>query len=164
MKIKVPAAGWMHRLPAAPQVAMPETRAYQCVAIGLDFAGGEDRLLAEAKRFLGPVKPRVFLLHVVESPVARAVGEQAADRETSADRHRLQTYAEVLREAGIEADWRLGAGDPVKELVRLLGETGADLLILGAHRHRGVSDLVHGATANALRHAVDVPVLLVPVA
>jgi len=48
--------------------------------------------------------------------------------------------------------------------VRLLGETGADLLILGAHRHRGVSDLVYGATAGALRHAVDIPVLLVPIA
>ena len=163
IKVKVPVAGMMHRATAAPRVAMPEMKSYQSVAIGLDFSGGEDRLLAEAMRFLGASKPRVFLLHVVESPVARAVGEQAADRETGADRERLQAYAEVLREAGIEAEWRLGAGAPVKELVRLMGETGAELLILGAHRHRGVYDLVHGATANALRHAVDVPVLLVPV-
>ncbi len=164
MKIKVPGAGMMHGEPGETRVAIPRTKGYQCVAIGLDFAGGGDRLLAEAMRFLEPAKPRVFLLHVVESPVARAVGKDAADRETSADRDRLQTYAEVLRKSGIEVVCHLGMGDPVKELVRLMGETDADLLILGAHRHRGVADLLHGSTANSVRHAVDVPVLLVPVA
>ena len=107
--------------------------------------------------------PRVTLLHVVESPAARAVGDQAADREVDRDQSRLESFAQALQTQGTEADWRLGTGDPVKELARMLNELGAELLILGAHRHRGVSDLIHGSTANALRHSLEIPVLIVPV-
>jgi len=163
MKPKELTAERMHRTPVTHDVVVPQATPYQRVAVGLDFGAGDQRLLAEAMRFLGPTTPDIVLLHVVESPVARAVGEQAADRETGEDRERLERYVQTLRESGFEADSRLGAGDPVKELVRLIAETEADLLILGAHGHRGVSDLVYGSTANALRHAVEIPVLLVPV-
>lgn len=162
MKRLSPSITGIHERPGPTCVALPERKPYRCAAIGLDFAGGEDQLLAEAVRLLGSNVARVCLLHVVESPAARAVGPQAADLETDTDRKRLETYALALHDAGIDADWRLGAGDPVKELARLVRESGADLVILGAHRHRGVSDLIHGSTANALRHSVDIPVLLIP--
>jgi len=162
MKIPIRAVPGIHDLPTTPQITLPQAPPYRCVAIGLDFSGGEEHLLAEALRLLGPRHPRMCLLHVVESPAAHAVGQQAADLETDNDRMRLEAYAQALLEQGVDAHWRLGSGDPVKELVRMLGEAKADLLILGAHRHRGVSDLIHGATADALRHSINVPVLLVP--
>jgi manganese transport protein len=35
------------------------------------------------------------------------------------------------------------------------------MLIMGSHGHRGLDDLVHGQTVSAVRHAVDIPVLVV---
>lgn len=37
----------------------------------------------------------------------------------------------------------------------------ADLLVMGAHGHRGLKDLLPGATVDAVRHKVQIPVLVV---
>ena len=49
-----------------------------------------------------------------------------------------------------------------RELARLIEESGADLVITGAHGHRLLRDLMHGATTSGLRHLVRVPILTVP--
>jgi manganese transport protein len=36
-----------------------------------------------------------------------------------------------------------------------------DLIVMGAHGHRGMKDLLLGNTINAVRHEVDAPVLVV---
>jgi len=56
---------------------------------------------------------------------------------------------------------RLGFGSVKPELARLVTESGADLLITGAHGHRLLGDLIHGSTTSGLRHLVRVPVLTV---
>ncbi|RMF32755.1 MAG: divalent metal cation transporter MntH, partial [Chloroflexi bacterium] len=55
-----------------PRPAIPTPQPYQRVAVALDFSGGEERLLGEALRAAGRNGARLFLLHVVESPMARA--------------------------------------------------------------------------------------------
>lgn len=41
------------------------------------------------------------------------------------------------------------------------GESGIDMLVMGSHGHRGLDDLVFGQTVSAVRHAIDIPVLVV---
>ncbi|MFQ5742446.1 MAG: Nramp family divalent metal transporter [Acidobacteriota bacterium] len=161
-KRPAPAMG-IHDRPELPSAELSQAEPYRRVAICLDFSGGEERLLAAALGVLAPHHPQLWLFHVVESAAARATGAQVADLETRADRSHLEGYAESLRQAGFEVETRLGAGDPVAELLRLIKGEGVDLVILGSHRHRGVSDLIHGTTADALRHRVEVPVLMVPI-
>jgi manganese transport protein len=80
-----PAGRTVHGPVAEPQ-PIPSAPAYERVAVALDFGGGEEQLLAVAQRMVtGTATAQVFLLHVVESPVARALGEEAADREVRAD-------------------------------------------------------------------------------
>ena len=38
---------------------------------------------------------------------------------------------------------------------------GADLLVMGAHGHKGYMDWVLGSSINEVRHALDIPVLVV---
>jgi manganese transport protein len=70
--------------------------------------------------------------------------------------------SEQLQRTGHQVQWALGMGNPAVELSRMVNEIGADLLILGAHGHMGVSDLLHGTTVSNLRHLVRAAVLVVP--
>ncbi|MBN9660169.1 MAG: universal stress protein, partial [Acidobacteria bacterium] len=53
------------------------------------------------------------------------------------------------------------ATDPKSAIVRFTRECKPDLIVMGAHGHKGLKDLVFGATINEVRHAVGVPVLVV---
>ncbi len=153
----------VHTAAAEPEVRLQVPGGYRSVAVALDFSGGEERMLNEALRLAqGAGETRITLLHVVESPAARIMGDHTADLETEADRHRLEVLVGALEASGYTAQWRLGLGHPVKELARLVAEVEADVVVLGAHGHRGVADLIHGTTADALRHRVDATVVIVP--
>jgi len=141
---------------------VPASEPYRRVAVAVDFSGRERDLLTEALRLVSRDTGQLVLLHVVESPVAMAVGEAAADRETQSDEQRLAALTDDLRRQGYDAEWRLGSGNPNRELARMIDEIAPDLLVVGGHGHRGVSDLLRGATIDALRHRLQVPVLVVP--
>jgi manganese transport protein len=57
----------------------------------------------------------------------------------------------------------LGYNNRIKEIVRIVKETNCDLLVMGAHRHKGLKDYVFGETIEAVRHELDIPVLIVNV-
>jgi manganese transport protein len=50
---------------------------------------------------------------------------------------------------------------PSREIVRFAKEYSPDLVVMGAHGHTGLQDIAFGATINAVRHALTVPVLIV---
>lgn len=135
--------------------------AVEVVAIALDFSRFDANVLRQTARFLGAERPKLVLMHVTESVAARVLGADAADIETRKDSERLDAYAEQLREHGWEVDTLLGRGRRVGELVRMVDECDADLVVLGAHGHRLLADLVFGSTADALRHRVQAAVLIV---
>ena len=139
-------------------------RPYRRVAVALDFSGNDRRLLEAALRVIAPTESTLYLMHVVESPAARALGADADDLEVEVDRQRLQKLAASLRDLGVQVEWRLGTGNPSAELARLIGEVGADLVVVGAHGHSGVSDLVFGTTISNLRHRIATSMLVVPLA
>lgn len=141
----------------------PERKAtpYARVAVALDFSGRDSEILSETLRFLGGQVPELALMHVVESASARFLGKESADVETQRDMERLEAYAEQLRGLGYTVSTYLGTGKPVPELVRMIGEFGPDLVVLGAHGHRFFSDLIFGSTADSLRHRIPASVLVI---
>ncbi len=52
-------------------------------------------------------------------------------------------------------------GHPAPAIADLVNSSRADLLVMGSHGHRGLKDLLFGATVDAVRHRVKVPVLVV---
>jgi manganese transport protein len=138
-----------------------EGRAYSKVAVALDFSGRDAEVLQETLRFLGDRRPELGLMHVVESATAKFLGEESADAESQADEERLQEYAAALRNLGFTVTPMLGQGRRVPELARMIGDFGADLVVLGAHGHRLLSDLFLGSTADSLRHRIKAHVLVV---
>ncbi|PYL14775.1 MAG: universal stress protein, partial [Verrucomicrobia bacterium] len=55
----------------------------------------------------------------------------------------------------------LALGEPSNEIIKLAETRDVDLIAMTTHGHRFISDILYGATADKVRHAVNVPVLLV---
>lgn len=130
------------------------------IAISLDFSKSDEKLIAYAIA-QGKATVSYVLLHVVESVAASYSGEASDDDETREDRGRLESYVAQLQQMGYQAEFRLGYKNRVKEIVRMVRESGADMLVMGAHRHSGLKDYVFGETIEAVRHALPIPVLIV---
>lgn len=132
------------------------------IAVSLDFSQSDEKLIAHA---LAQGKPAVtyILLHVVESVSARYLGEASDDDETRRDKLRLQSYADQLQAKGYKAETAIGYRNRVTEIVRMVKESGADLLVMGAHRHSGFKDYIFGETIEDVRHRLPIPVLIVNV-
>jgi manganese transport protein len=152
----VPAPG--RARPRAPSPGAPHRR----VAVALELGPADRAVLEHVRHMELPEDGEVVLLHVAESAASRYLGAESSDEESREDQVTLEDLALELRALGIQASTRLGHGDVKNELARLVRETGADLLITGAHGHRLIGDLIYGSTTSGLRHLVRVPVLTVP--
>ncbi|MEO6584406.1 MAG: Nramp family divalent metal transporter [Ferruginibacter sp.] len=140
-----------------PQIKAP---VFDSIAVALDYSANDAKVLAYA---VGQGhKQTVFtLLHIVESASAKLLGKDSDDYETRQDRERMQAYVEQLEQQGHKAIGEIGYRNRVKEIVRIVKETQVDLLVIGAHGHTGMKDFIYGATVNAVRHELKIPVLVV---
>jgi manganese transport protein len=133
---------------------------YTKVAVAIDFSERDDRVLTHAMAY-GESGASVVLIHIVESASAKVLEEESDDFETQKDKENLESYAEQLRKKDIEVKICLGFRNRTKEIARLVKESEADLLIIGAHGHKGIKDLFYGETIEAVRHQLKIPVLIV---
>ncbi|MCW3073019.1 MAG: iron transporter [Flaviaesturariibacter sp.] len=150
----------VHRTEAAAEIGDPIIPTYQRIAIALDFSRFDQQLIAHAMGQAN-AQTRFILIHIVESAGAKVLGNQADDFETRKDQEKLDAYAAQLTKRGYAADSLLGFRDRTKEIVKLVKESGADLLVIGAHGHSGVKDWLYGQTIEGVRHSIKIPVLIV---
>jgi manganese transport protein len=134
--------------------------AYRRIAVALDFSDRDAKLIAHALRQMQPGSTFI-VIHIVESASAKILGTETDDYETRKDGEKLEAYVQHLKEKGISAEGRLGFRNRKKEIPRLVQESAADLLIIGAHGHAGVKDWIYGETIDAVRHQLSIPVLIV---
>jgi len=146
--------------PEATVLHSLEVPAYSTIAVALDFSENDQKLLAHA---LGQGRPQTkyVLVHVVESVSARIYEQDSDDLETEKDKEHLAFYAQQLQERGFTAEAKIGFGSRAREIVRLVNESGAGMLVIGAHGHSGLKDLLYGETINTVRHELKIPVLVV---
>ena len=146
-----------HDIKTLNQLDIPS---FTSIAVAIDFSGDDERLIAFALG-QGRAESRYVLLHVVESANAKLLGDSSADLESQKDEEQLRAYAQQLQQRGNTVVARLGYRNRVAEIVRIVKEEKADLLVMGAHGHRGIKDLVYGETINRVRHELKIPVLVV---
>jgi manganese transport protein len=130
------------------------------IAIAVDFSAGDANLIksAIAQAHAGT---ELILIHVVESVTASYFQEISDDEESRKDRERLEIYAATLSEKGFKVNYVVGYKDRVKEIVRIVKLTDAQLLVMGAHHHYGWKDYFFGETIESVRHKVKIPLLIV---
>ena len=133
---------------------------YKTIALALDFSKDDYKIISYALG-QGTHDAHYILIHVVESASAKLHGADSDDNETKKDKAQLESYAKQLQEKGLKATAVLGFRNRVKEIVRITTTNNADMLVIGAHGHRGIKDLLYGETVNAVRHDLKIPVLVV---
>lgn len=142
---------------AIKNIAIPT---FKKIAIALDFSEADEKLIAYA---IGQGKEdTVYLLvHIVESASAKLLGKYSDDFETRKDEEQMKFYLDELKAKGYDVKGALGFKDRVKEIVRIIQENDADMLVIGAHGHTGLKDFIYGETVNSVRHELKIPVLIV---
>jgi nucleotide-binding universal stress UspA family protein len=88
-------------------------------------------------------------------PDVRAQGSRAAGEDA------LQPAVQLLREAGVECETEVVAGDPAHAVVDLIEEHGCEMVILGTRDTGSLLKVLQGSVAQSLLHGSPVPVLLV---
>jgi manganese transport protein len=155
---------WRIRMMAKPEEKEelePVSPHYDVIGVALDLGKHDVSVLSHARQLAQSHNARVVLMHVVEGVGGQIYGEEANDEEARKDFTHLENHANQLREAGLEVISALGYGKVPKEIVRICNEHKVKLLIMGAHGHRGISDIIFGTTVNKVRHALKIPVLVV---
>lgn len=132
----------------------------QKIAVALDFSANDEKLIAHALT-QGKHAASYILVHVVETVSARYSGDAAGDYESEKDHERLEKYAAQLKGMGYKTSIALGYNNRTNEIIRIVKDAGADLLVMGAHRHKGVRDYLYGQTVDYVRHRLSIPVLIV---
>jgi manganese transport protein len=102
------------------------------------------------------------LLHVEEGATSQLFGPLSSTAEVSSGLQYLEDIVNALKAAGLEADHRITHGrSPRSEIIRAARELQPDLVVMGAHGHTGLKDLIFGTTIEGVRHAVSAAVLVV---
>lgn len=133
---------------------------YKRIAICIDFSDIDSLAIRSALAQGGP-KAQYCLLHVVETAGAMVYGQDIADHESSEDSKALDNYRVQISEKGFTVEARIGYGNPKKRIPEMVKAFNADLLVMGAHGHQFWKDLVLGTTLDAVRHDVNIPLLIV---
>ncbi len=133
---------------------------YKVIAVALEL-GSSDSKLIEFALGQGTEGSAYHLIHIVESPSSRIHGEDSDDFETRQDLEQLKDFQKQMQAKGFDTRVSLGFGSRTKEIVRLVKESKADMLVIGSHGHKGIQDLLFGETVNSVRHELNIPVLVV---
>ena len=149
-------------------VVLPEAAAeavalvYRRILVTLDHTA-LDRLAVSHAAAMGQMHAaKLYLLHVEEGVTSQVYGQAASTAETEAGEQYLERIAQLLREQGLAVETSIThSTHPDREIVRYAREVNADLVIMGAHGHGGLKDLIFGNTINPVRHHLTVPMLIV---
>jgi len=144
----------------AVSIVQPEKFALKRIALTIDFSKN-DRDTIRYALMQGGREANYLLIHIVESAGARYMGREIRDFETRSDEENIIRYVENVRALGYTAEYRIGYGKTAPSIARIIREDKCDFLVMGAHGHRALKDIIFGTTVDAVRHLVKVPVLIV---
>ena len=138
---------------------------YQHILIAVDLTQGSDTVAQRAQELAGRYNAKLSLLHVVEfipvDPAGEALLPPPVDIEgelVQGARQRLDALCDSL---GLQsAARRVEVGNIKAEILRVVAEEKADLLVLGSHGRHGLA-LLMGSTEKSLVHKTPCDVLVV---
>ena len=138
---------------------------YHHILIPLENSPADETILGHIKPLARITGAKLLLVHVADGWVARNFNQLqlAESEEMKQDRAYLEKRTGELAAEGFTCSAVLALGEPSDEIIKLARDKDVDLIAMTTHGHRLVSDILYGATADKVRHAVEVPVLLLKV-
>jgi nucleotide-binding universal stress UspA family protein len=138
---------------------------YKHILIPLENSHADETILTHIRPLARMAGATLLLVHVADGWVARNFNQLqlAESEEMKEDRAYLEKRVRELTGEGFSCDAVLALGEPSDEIIKLAREKDIDLIAMTTHGHRFISDILYGATADKVRHEVEVPVLLLKV-
>lgn len=138
---------------------------YQTILVPVENRETDKTILQHIRVLARLAKSKLMLVHVADGWAARNFEhlELQESEEMKKDRDYLATLEQELRDEGFDTTSVLEMGDPATEIIKVAQEASVDLIAMTTHGHRLIGDILHGSTADKVRHRVDVPVLLLKV-
>ena len=135
---------------------------YHHILVPLENTSADRTILDHVKLLARITGAKLLLVHVADGWVARNFDQLqlAESEEMKQDRAYLEERQRQLSSEGFSCDAVLAFGEPADEIIKLAETRDVDLIAMSTHGHRFISDILYGATADKVRHAVEVPVLL----
>ncbi len=137
-----------------------EAIVYNHIGIPVDFSKKDLNTIRHAL-IQGGKEAHYYLMHIVETAGATYHGDKTMDLETQSDTENLEKYQKNLNDLGYEVSILIGYGNASHALSELAKSNHMDLLVMGAHGHKGLSDWIFGTTLNSVRHQVKIPILII---
>jgi manganese transport protein len=159
---------WIRSFGRAP-VELPKAVAsnlpiplYQKILVPLDHTSRDREAIAHASALAKQHHAKLYLLHVEEGVTSQVYGPMSSTAEVEAGREYLGEIARELenQQIPVEAVVR-HSRDPKDAIVHYAEELQPDLVVMGAHGHKGLKDIIFGTTINAVRHKLKAPLLVV---
>src|SRR6202022_4205831 len=135
---------------------------YRRILVAVENSTADRTILAHVAALARLTGAALLLVHVADGYAARYFDQLKLreSEEMKSDRAYLDRIAGELIAQGLTADTYLAMGDPATELIRVAEEQEVDLIAMSTHGHRFLAAVIHGTTADRVRHLVKVPVLL----
>jgi manganese transport protein len=142
------------------ELVISDRKQYRKIAITVDFGTMDSEAISNAIS-QGGTEASYLLIHVVETAGARMFESEISDQETADDSGKLKDYQEAMLAKGYHTETKLGFGNPKTAIPGIVNWYEADLLVMAAHGHQAVKDVIFGTTLDAVRHSVKIPMLIV---
>ena len=160
--------GWLTRfgrssiqLPEQVAVDLPQP-SYSKILVPLDHSSKDRDAIVHAAALAKQHGATLYLLHVEEDVTSQIYGAEASTAEVQAGEKYLRQIAGELEHDNIAVRTTVRySRNPKKEIVRYGNELDPDLVVMGAHGHKGLKDIIFGTTINAVRHKLKAPLLIV---
>jgi len=135
---------------------------YKRILVAVEHSTADRTIVNHVSELARLTGAELLLVHVADGWAARNFDRLnlRESEEMKSDRAYLDALKSELSANGLTVTTQLAMGDPSDELIRVATEQQVDLIAMSTHGHRYFSDLIHGTTADRVRHLVKVPVLL----
>jgi nucleotide-binding universal stress UspA family protein len=135
---------------------------YKRILVAVEHSAADRTILTHVTALAKLTGAELLLVHVADGFAARNFDrlKLRESEEMKADRAYLEDLKARLMAEGLAVNTHLALGDPAQELIRAADDGNVDLIAMSTHGHRFLSDVIHGATADRVRHLVKIPVLL----
>jgi nucleotide-binding universal stress UspA family protein len=135
------------------------------ILVGVDDSNGAQHALRWCAELAASNNSHVYAVHVVSNTWLIELGALQMDSAPVIARARANMvgpWTDPLRERGVEYSTDVVVGDAASLLLGRATERHADLIVLGASRHRSLRDELLGGTAHRVVNRSSIPIAVVP--
>ncbi len=134
---------------------------YKTIGVAVEGNGNDEQVIGQAMALAAP-GATIILIHIIGSAITSFHREQTRDTATRNGEEYLHSLSRQLQlKTAFAIKTVIGFGLPPKELVRISNLENLDLLVMRSHGHRGLKDIIFGATISPVRHELKIPIFIV---